>query len=167
MGYLRYAVEEDMDLLFHWANESTVRKNAFSSAEITHEEHIRWFDNMLMRKDAKQYIYMCNDEPVGQIRIAVSGDIAEISYSICLEKRCMGYAKEMVRLLQGQVQKDFPEVKKLTAKVKPDNIASRKVFLDLGYVHKCNVYEIEPDKYSDMSETLTMISGGGYLRKKL
>lgn len=102
MGYLRDAVQEDADLLFHWANESTVRKNAFSSAEITYEEHIKWFDNMLVRKDAKQYIYM-EDEPVGQIRITVSGDTAEISYSICVEKRCMGYAKEMVGLLQVQV----------------------------------------------------------------
>lgn len=160
MGYLRYAVKEDAELLFHWANESTVRKNAFSSAPISHEEHIKWFDNMLMRRDAKQYIYMCDEQPAGQIRIAVSGDTAEISYSICLEKRCMGYAKEMVTLLQRQVQKDFPEIKKLTARVKPDNIASQKVFLDTGYTHKCSVYEIETDACGRMPEISNADVGG-------
>lgn len=114
---------------------------------------------MLVRKDAKQYIYM-EDEPVGQIRITVSGDTAEISYSICVEKRCMGYAKEMVGLLQVQVQKDFPGVKKLIAKVKPDNIASQKVFLDTGYTYKCNVYEIETDACGAISKTLETNSGG-------
>lgn len=108
MGYLRDAVQEDADLLFHWANESTVRKNAFSSAEITYEEHIKWFDNMLVRKDAKQYIYM-EDEPVGQIRITVSGDTAEISYSICVEKGAWGMPKKWLGFFKYRYRRIFQE----------------------------------------------------------
>ena len=143
MGYLRYADSQDIDLLFRWANERTVRKNAFSPAEITYEEHCRWFAQILAREDARQYIFMCEEEPVGQIRVTVEGSKAVIGYSICPEKRCQGYGKEMVHLLIEQVKKDFPSVETLAAKVKPDNIASQKVFLDMGYAYKYNAYELD------------------------
>ena len=78
MGYLRNADSQDIDLLFQWANERTVRKNAFSPAEITYEEHCRWFAQILAREDARQYIFMCEEEPVGQIRVTVEGSKAVI-----------------------------------------------------------------------------------------
>ena len=145
MGYLREATDQDMELLFHWVNESTVRENAFSTECITYDEHTKWFENLLMRNNVKQYIYMREEQPIGQIRVTISGEEAEIDYSICFEKRCMGYGKEMVYLLARQVKQDFPRVKKLVAKVKPRNIASQKVFLDVGYVEKYYFYEMELD----------------------
>ena len=59
--YLRKATIEDMDLLFQWANDSVVRKNSFSTAEISYEEHMKWYHNLLKREDCMQYIYMDGD----------------------------------------------------------------------------------------------------------
>lgn len=144
-GYLRSAVEEDIDLLFQWANETTVRQNSFSSFPITYEDHRKWFKRILSSENDKQYIYMYGKEAIGQVRIAIVGIEAEVSYSICVEKRCMGYGKEMLRLLQEQVSCDFPQVKKIIAKVKSDNIASQKAFLDVGYTKKYEVLELDVD----------------------
>ena len=47
--YLRKATIEDMDLLFQWANDPVVRKNSFSTAEISYEEHTKWYHNLLKR----------------------------------------------------------------------------------------------------------------------
>lgn len=141
-GYLRTAVKEDMDLLFKWANEQSVRKNSFSMEEITYEEHQRWYLELLERKDIRQYIYVYNGEEIGQVRITICGETAEIGYSVCAERRGMGHGKNLLQLLYNQVREDFPEVKKLVAKVKPDNIASQKAFLDVGYMEKYEVFEI-------------------------
>jgi len=142
MGYLRKAGPQDMDLLFQWVNEGLVRKNSFLSAPVAYDEHVRWFQDMLSRENAGQYIYMDDDRPAGEIRIEADGREAEISYSICMEKRCMGYGKDMLGLLQEHVRQDFPQVEKLAAKVKPENIASQKALMDAGYEEKYGVFEL-------------------------
>ncbi len=142
-GYLRKADKNDMDLLFQWANDRTVRNNSFSTKQIQYEEHKQWYQNLLNRTDCIQYIYMQELEAIGQVRLTINGSVAEISYSICEKKRCMGYGKTILRLLYKQVKEDFPQIKKLIAKVKPENIASRKVFTEVGYRECDNVFEIE------------------------
>ena len=142
-AYLRAAAEEDMDLIFGWANEPAVRANSFSSSLITHEEHEAWFQRLMASGNRRQYIYMLGGEPVGQARVEVSGEEAEISYSICAGMRGMGHGKNMLQLLRSQVKEDFPEAEKLKARVKPDNIASRKAFLNAGYAEAYEVYELQ------------------------
>lgn len=159
MGYLREATEADADLLFEWANDKSVRENSFSTDKITYDEHIRWFHHMLADEQVRQYIYIQEGEPTGQIRITIDGQAAEIGYSICKEKRGMGYGKEMIALLAVRVKEEYPNVKKLKAKVKPDNIASRTLFLNRGYEWKYCMYEIDID---EMDRNLT---GEGYNEK--
>lgn len=140
--YLRDAVKEDMDLLFEWANEREVRRNSFSSGKISYEEHQEWFSRILNRPDCRQYIYMQDEEPAGQIRITIDGETAEIGYSICAEKRGMGYGSKILELACKRAVCDFPNVRRLTAKVKPDNTASQKAFLKAGFEEAYYAYEM-------------------------
>lgn len=132
-AYLRNAGESDMDLLFQWVNDKEVRNNSFRTKDITYEEHQNWFMDILKREDVKQYIYMLKEKPVGQIRICLTEEEAEISYSIAPKHRCMGYGKQMIADLKKKVQEEYPKVKRLVAQVKPENVASQKAFLDCGY----------------------------------
>lgn len=141
-GYLRRATKDDMELLYMWANEPLVRKNSFTTKIITQEEHEEWFHRLLESKDCCQYIYMCGNEAVGQIRIKIDGNMAEISYSICKEKRGQGYGGDILRLIRSQVSLDFPEVETLFGEVKPGNTASKNAFLNAGFEEKYSVYEI-------------------------
>lgn len=139
--YLREATKDDVDLLFKWTNDPAVRKNSFSSEKITYEEHTSWYRSLLENKNCKQYIYMCGDCPIGQIRIVQKEKNAEISYSICTEKRSQGYGAKMLELVKNQVFKDFPMVDKLTGLVKTDNLASKKAFENAGYEEKYSMFE--------------------------
>ena len=141
--YLKTAQWEDMDLLFVWANDPAVRRNSFSSKEILYEEHQVWYQKLLSDPDRRQDLYMHNGVPVGQARIAVSGDIAEISYSICAEKRGTGHGKRLLCLLPGQIKKDFPQVKYLAANVLTGNTASANAFLRAGYQKAYEIYKME------------------------
>lgn len=141
-GYLRLAVEEDMDLLFVWANEPTVRRNSFSTAEISYEEHKRWYHRLLGREDCRQYIYIYEGAEVGQVRVTVEGDTAELGYSVCAEKRGMGHGERILTLIAERIEVDFPKVKRVIGKVKTDNRASQRAFLNTGYEESCRVYEL-------------------------
>ncbi|MCM1258679.1 MAG: GNAT family N-acetyltransferase [Roseburia sp.] len=141
--FLRDAEEFDMDLLFQWVNDKEVRKSSFQTKDITYEEHQKWFMDMLHREDARQYIYVLDEEPVGQIRIRLAGEEAEISYSIAPKYRCMGYGKRMISALKRAVQGEYPDIKRLVAQVKPENVASQKVFLDCGYYEKSREFVLD------------------------
>lgn len=140
---LLLATKDDMDLLFEWANDDEVRKNSFSTAKISYENHVKWFKKLLAREDCKQYIFYVDGVAVGQVRVTIEDEKAEIGYSICASGRGKGYAKKMMQLLTEQLKKDAPWVKTLVAKVKPENIASQKVFLGLEYKETYRQYEIE------------------------
>lgn len=140
---LLLATQDDMDLLYEWANDEEVRKNSFSTEKIPYENHVKWFQRLLERKDCKQYIYYVDDIAVGQVRVTIEGENAEIGYSICAAGRGKGYAKRMLQCLRVQLKQDVPQVKTLIAKVKPENVASQKVFLGLEYKETYRQYEIE------------------------
>lgn len=140
--FLRLATEMDVDLLFEWVNEPTVRKNSFSTQDILYDEHCKWFQKILSDQTCRQYIYVHNGQDVGQIRIQINGEEAEISYSICVQKRGEGYGKQMLQLMSEKIKQDFPNVRKLIGKVKPDNVASQKAFQEKGFEEKYHVYEL-------------------------
>jgi hypothetical protein len=43
----RRAKKEDCELIYKWANDPEVRKNSFSGAAITVENHQKWFESKL------------------------------------------------------------------------------------------------------------------------
>ena len=143
MVYLRKAVIEDIDLLFEWANDPTVRRNSFNSAPISYENHVKWLRNVLESKDICQYILMDNGTPVGQIRLTIEDDMAEIGYSISSENRGKGYGHIILQLMAEEVHKNIPGIRRLIAKVKQENRASRRLFESAGYEMKYSCYSLD------------------------
>lgn len=141
--FLRKVTENDMLMLFKWANDPDVRKNAFHSETITLEEHTNWFNKLIMDDSQYQYILMCDDIAVGQIRLSVeNNNSAEIDYSIAPEYRGRGLGKKILELLRLQVKKDMPHINKLIGRVKSGNIASESCFQNSGYENSFIQYEL-------------------------
>lgn len=130
---LRKATEADIEILFCWANDKTVRENSFDSHTISFDEHTAWFNQMMSDPKKVQYIMVMNGEPIGQIRLSISKDEAEISYSISKSARGCGYGREIIRLAIKQVKTDYPHIVKLIGKVKPSNAASYYCFSKNGF----------------------------------
>lgn len=150
MIFLREASAEDCDLLYEWANDPKVRENSFHTEQISYKEHVSWFARMMEADEVRQFILMDQDQPVGQIRIRLQGEEAEIGYSVPASHRGKGYGRKLLELLFQKVQTDFSQVHFLAAKVKAGNYASKKLFESEGYVmeHLCYQKQIS--------------SGGGY-----
>ena len=88
---------------------------------------------------------MCNT-PIGQIRLNVDYDEAEIGYSIAKEYRGKGYGHKILQLIEELISKEYPKIQKLVAKVKPDNDASNKLFQNEGYDMRCYCYDKKINK---------------------
>lgn len=141
--YLRKAEYSDMDLLFGWANDPTVRSNSFNTSSIPYDDHVKWFKKMMENDKILQFIMMYDTTPIGQIRLNIDGDEAEIGYSIAKEYRGQGYGHSILRLVAEVVDKEHQEIKYLIAKVKPENIASNKLFQNEGYTVQYTSYILE------------------------
>jgi len=141
--YLRRVRPEDVDLLFVWANDPEVRKNAFHSESIPYEDHKKWFAGLLTDDSRVQYIMMDGEEAVGQIRFALSEQSAVIDYSIAPDKRGRGYGKQLLRLAKEEVCREYPTIHTLVGQVKPANIASAKCFVECGYEESFRQFELK------------------------
>ena len=141
--YLRIVKEEDIDLLFSWANDPEVRKNAFHTESIPYEAHQKWFAKLLQDNTRLQYIFMVDDEPAGQIRFSLAEDKAVIDYSIAPKMRGRGYGKIMLNLAHEEICKNHPSIRTLIGQVKSGNQASEKCFAACGYEESFKQFELK------------------------
>ena len=138
---LRRAERTDIDLLYKWANDPIVRTNSFNTEPIPYENHVKWFNRIMEDPNVLQFVLMDDELPVGQIRLNIDGREAEIGYSIGSEFRGKGYGHKILKLVADEVQKNHPEILSLIAKVKPENIASNRLFITEGYTTQFLCFE--------------------------
>lgn len=133
--YLREAVEEDMDLLYEWANDAEVRKNAFHTEQIPYDTHKKWFENLLKDTETLQYILVeeAKAKEIGQIRLSLNKDRAVIDYSVDKHMRKRGFGVKMVKLVEVKLQETAKNITFLIGQVKYENAASARVFEKCGY----------------------------------
>lgn len=141
--YLREATFEDVDLLFAWVNDPVARQSAFSTEKIEYDTHVKWFKNVLSSDDVKQLICMREEEPVGQIRINLYGEKAELDYSISAKNRKAGYGSQLISLGVDYIKSNCSEIRTIIAQVKKENIGSTKVLLNNGFEECVIEYALE------------------------
>ena len=54
--HIRKVTEADAELLFSWANDIDVRRNAFTQREIVWDEHVQWLKKKLADENCLMYI---------------------------------------------------------------------------------------------------------------
>lgn len=132
--YLREVKKDDINLLFDWANDPSVRINSFTSNAISFEEHQNWFNKLLENSTKTIFIYCFGDFTIGQVRIEEEKDnILLIDYSIDKNFRGQGYGKLLLGLLIQEVKARKIPVRELVGYVKYENIPSQRVFEATGF----------------------------------
>jgi len=130
---LRDVTDLDRELIWQWANDEETRKASYSQANISWDEHIRWFESVQRQKNHRFYIANngCK-KPVGQIRFTLDGKDAIVSFSVAPESRRRSYGKE---ILIKAAEKLFNEtnIEQISAYVKSENKLSLRVFQKAGF----------------------------------
>ena len=125
---LRPANLNDIELLFNWANDKSVRKNSINKDNILWDNHIKWFSSKVQSKKTVIYILDIFTKSVGQIRYDFNGDYWEIDYSIDTDYQGMGLGKYIL----SKTLLKF-ENKTIKGNVLSTNISSIKAFQSVGF----------------------------------
>lgn len=129
--YLRPALKNDALIYHDWANDPTVRQNAFSSAPIPLDAHLDWFEKKLADPDCYMFVLEVNGLSVGQIRFEFQGEEAIVDYSLDRIVRGRGWGSELVRMGATMLNTIRPAV--IKGQVKPENLISSAIFMRLGF----------------------------------
>ncbi|WP_051203351.1 UDP-2,4-diacetamido-2,4,6-trideoxy-beta-L-altropyranose hydrolase [Hugenholtzia roseola] len=132
MIQLRKANIDDMKLYFDWVNDIEVRQNSINTEPIAWENHQRWFLNKLQSEETKFYVFEIESNPIGQLRIDFEDNFGLIDYSVDTQYRGLGLGKLMVKNALEELKMSNKSIQ-LKAQVKKTNIASFKVFEQLGF----------------------------------
>lgn len=138
---LRRAAASDERNIFVWRNAPETRCYAFNPDAMAWEDHVRWFRDSLARTDRHLLIGELDNQPIGVLRYDVVNEVAEVS--IYLVPGCGGRGLGTALLKEGNawMARHLPQVTTLSAKILPDNIASRKSFAKAGYVEPAGVFK--------------------------
>jgi RimJ/RimL family protein N-acetyltransferase len=131
MVLLRKTVPADRELLFEWANDPDTRSMSINGKPITWENHIAWFDRKLLDENTKMFILSDEETNIGQVRFEWKDCEWLIGYSIAKKFRGRGLGKQILLAGIAQIEKG-----KITGYVKPANLASVKIFTDLGFAEE-------------------------------
>lgn len=144
---IRRARPEDMALYYRWANDPTVRTNAFNTNPILWEEHERWFNKKIHAVDCYLFVLEVNGLPVGQIRFDKAESEMNIDYSLDVVVRGRGWGRRLVDLGINQVRGGA--FTRFRAAVKYENKASYFVFSKMGFTEAVSASENEVIFYRD------------------
>ena len=129
---LRRAREEDVRLVWEWANDPEVRAVSLSSEPIPWESHLKWYAALLA--DPNRVLFVAVEHEgrlVGQVRFDLAGDEATISVSLAPSARGKGYGTEAIALGSQEILRS--KAKMVHAYIKPGNESSVKAFVKAGF----------------------------------
>lgn len=132
---VRRAGPEDEALLLEWANDPTVRRNAFSPERISAATHRIWFRDRLGNPDGcRLYIVETTDGvPLGQVRFERSEEIWEIHYALGPAFRGRGLGRRMLEAALAKFRAEGANGAVVIGRVKTGNRPSRRIFESLGF----------------------------------
>ena len=132
--YFRNADIEDLDLIYKWANDITVRQNSFNTDPISYKIHCQWFIDSLTSDRINIFIFY--DEysiPIGISRFQQKNDFESvISVTVDSNHRGKGIAKKIITFSSNYYKGIYVNFK-ILAYIKVENLASIKSFIDAGY----------------------------------
>ncbi len=130
---IREATIHDIEQYFKWANDESVRANAFNTEDIPWSDHVSWFKKKLSSDHSRMYIFEICDKGAGQVRFDKKNEeVWDIDYMLDEDFRGCGLG---AKIIERSLKKLISEEKKVKvqALVKTDNIPSIKVFEDLNF----------------------------------
>jgi RimJ/RimL family protein N-acetyltransferase len=120
-------------MLMAWRNDPDTVGFSVSGRTVTAEEHERWFRRV--RDDPSHHrLWIAEDDgqPVGQVRVDVTGDTGTVSIAVESGRRGRGLGTSMLQALLAKLAGDGAP-SRLTALVRADNAASLRAFAAAGF----------------------------------
>ena len=132
---IRPAEERDCYDIWAWRNNPLVRKWSFFSNTIDYLSHKKWFNEKM--KDTSEIMYVCENSDfykIGQARFKLEGGEVYISANLNPGFIGRGIGTRVIEMATWEYFRTGDKMDVVRAKIKNNNIASKKVFKKAGYV---------------------------------
>jgi RimJ/RimL family protein N-acetyltransferase len=129
----RRADAGDAELLRDWRNDPETRRRSFTKTTVSVAEHRAWLHTRLASDRAAIWIFSDGGVPIGQVRVDIDGDVAEVSIVVAPEQRGRGYGKAMLSEALRLLRKEFDACLRARALVLDDHEASLRTFKACGF----------------------------------
>lgn len=128
--YFRLVDNNDSELIYMWQIHPDTRRYASDQSDITREQHENWMKKTTSNPDIYFLMIICNGNPSGTIRLDKTEieNVIEISIYVSPDMYRLGVGKTALSLLL----ETFSTIT-FGAKVLPENIASTKLFKNMGF----------------------------------
>jgi RimJ/RimL family protein N-acetyltransferase len=123
----------DASLLWRWANDAETRRRSFNPAPIPYAAHLAWLEARLAAAASSLWIVSDERGPVGQVRLDVADDVAEVSLAVAPERRGQGLGTAVLREALAAAATQWRGGLRLRAQVFADNVASLRLFRRCGF----------------------------------
>jgi UDP-2,4-diacetamido-2,4,6-trideoxy-beta-L-altropyranose hydrolase len=139
---LRPVEKKDYEKIFEWRNDPDVRINSLTQHIISIDEHIEYWTEFLKNRENFGFIIVHSNEDIGVLKLKyINKTTYEIDIFLSKSSRNKGLGPQILKIAKEvAVQKGM---KKLIAKIKYGNEASKKAFEKVGFSPKLIYYEAE------------------------
>jgi RimJ/RimL family protein N-acetyltransferase len=126
---VRKVLTDDRDIILEWRNDPRVYKYALSPVSVLKEDHIQWFEKVLISPVVIFYMGTWDGVRCGTVRynLTNNGTEAEVSISISPDFWGKGIASQLMKLSEEKLKEDT-NVKLIHATVLNENLASMALF---------------------------------------
>jgi len=130
---IRLATISDCKSLFDWRTDEISKAMFFNESSPSIEEHNSWFEKSLSNANRTMYIGELGDEKIGMCRFDFEQSKLCAEVSINMNPACRGRGLGKKLLFESTECYFVKNKHSLLAKVKPNNLASLKIFDYAGF----------------------------------
>jgi UDP-2,4-diacetamido-2,4,6-trideoxy-beta-L-altropyranose hydrolase len=140
---LRPASPADMEPAYRWRNADAVRRYSGNDALIGYDRHCAWFASVLADPQRRLVIGEIDGRPAGVLRYDRAGDTATVSIYLTPEFLGQGIGAALIARGSAWIAGQWPDLRAIEARIRPDNAASSAAFEAAGYGRHYSLY-IQP-----------------------
>lgn len=131
---IRTAKQADCKDVFQWRNDLENRLMFLDESEVAFHDHLNWFMNALEDQFCNMYILETNGNKVGICRFVYNDNqgCSEVSINLNPRFKNKGFGKKLLKMAISSYYAKNTVI--LSATIKNENYASKKIFSDCGFV---------------------------------
>jgi len=134
---------KDSDIIFNWRNNPEVYRYLFHAGPIDIESHEQWLKRITNDNSILFLMASFEGRDVGTIRFNFNSEFTEAEVGIYLSPDLHGKGLSSVMLseAENEAKRRVGSLRKIIARVIPENVASEKMFGKTGYQRKFIQFE--------------------------
>ena len=127
---IKKASINDASFFYELRNEKSARKNFFNTKNIKYNDHLKWYEKKIKKKNAIFLVALSNNsEKIGTVRYETNKIFTDISINISKKFRNLGFGSKIIK----ESEKFLKKKTIIISRIRSNNKSSIKIFKRNNY----------------------------------